>query len=200
MVFSALMSNGGDAEARIWNRDWQFYVGVSFPCLAGLFISNVITSIFRLKKPERITVSIECCYQNVGIATSVALTMFQGPDLAEAMGVPLFYGAVEAIILGLYCLIMWKFGWTKAPSDAPLCHVLTTSYEVIRVEKLGLESIEVALVDDASTSVESMSENEDTLFHYFNLDQTYATPKETSGLVEAEEERLREESNVYTRA
>lgn len=200
VVFSALMSNGGDAEARIWNRDWQFYVGVSFPCLAGLFISNVITSIFRLKKPERITVSIECCYQNVGIATSVALTMFQGPDLAEAMGVPLFYGAVEAIILGLYCLIMWKFGWTKAPSDAPLCHVLTTSYEVIRMEKLELESIEVALVDDASTSVESMSENEDTLFHYFNLDQTYATPKETSGLVEAEEERLREVSNAYTRA
>ncbi len=77
------------------------------------------------------TTSIESCYQNVGIATSVALTMFQEDDLTEAMGVPLFYGLVEAILLVGYCLISWKLNWTKAPSGDPLCKVLSMSYEVI---------------------------------------------------------------------
>jgi len=191
VVFSATMSNTGGGDARIWNRDWKFYVGVALPCVAGLAWANVLTTIFRLKRPERVTVSIECCYQNVGIATSVALTMFDGAALAEAMGVPLYYGFVEAAILGVYCFVAWKFNWTKAPSDAPLCHVLATSYEVLRVEKQELESIEVQLTDD-STSCESMSENEDTIFAYFVKFEDAIVPegrKEPSGLAEIERER-----------
>jgi hypothetical protein len=76
------------------------------------------------------TVSIECCYQNVGIATSVAISMFEGEDRAVAMSVPLFYGIVEAITLGIYCIWAWKKGWTKAPVDDNFCHVITNSYEV----------------------------------------------------------------------
>ncbi len=74
---------------------------------------------------------MECCYQNVGIATSVALTMFEGDELSEAMGVPFFYGVVEAVILGIYCIGAWKLGWTKAPKNASIWKILTTSYEVI---------------------------------------------------------------------
>jgi hypothetical protein len=77
------------------------------------------------------TVSVECCYQNVGIATSVALTMFDGDELSEAMGVPFFYGLMEAVILGIYCIGAWKLGWTKAPRDAPIWKVISTSYEVL---------------------------------------------------------------------
>ena len=72
---------------------------------------------------------MECCYQNVGIATSVALTMFKGPDLAEALGAPLYYGIVEAVVLGLYCVVAWKAGWTKAPADENICVVVSTTYE-----------------------------------------------------------------------
>jgi hypothetical protein len=90
-------------------------------------------------------VSIECCYQNVGIATSVALTMFEGDDLAEAMGAPLFYGTVEAVVLGIYCIGAWKMGWTKAPSDANFCTMISTSYEVLAAEKEHGEAIEVSL-------------------------------------------------------
>lgn len=200
VVFSATMSNTGDGDARIWNRDWKFYVGVALPCVAGLTVSNVLTTMFRLKKPERVTVSIECCYQNVGIATSVALTMFHGAELAEAMGVPLYYGFVEAVILGIYCLVAWKCNWTKAPSDAPICHVLAMSYEVLRVEKQELESIEVQLTDD-NTSCESMSENEDTIFAYFvKFEDAIVSegPKEPSGL--AELERQREEQSKRLRS
>jgi len=191
VVFSATMSNTGGGDTKIWNRDWHFYVGVAFPCVAGLLISNVITTIFRLKRPERVTVSIECCYQNVGIATSVALTMFEGNDLAEAMGVPLYYGLIEAAILGVYCLIAWKCNWTKAPSNAPICHVLGMSYEVLYVEKQGLESVEVQLADD-NASCESLSENEDTFYTYFVKFEDalgVAGAKEPSGLAEFEKQR-----------
>jgi len=203
VVFSATISNSGGGDNKIWERDWKFYVGIALPCLAGLAISNVMTTVFRLKKPERVTVSVECCYQNVGIATSVALTMFdKQEELAEAMGVPLFYGTCEAVILAIYCLIAWKFGWTKAPKDAPLCHVLGMSYEVYVVEKQGLESIEIQLADDSTLSCESYSENEDTIFTYFvKLEDAFNEAveglvegqKEPSGLTELEEERLRAE-------
>lgn len=83
IVFSATMTNTGDTK--IWNRDANFYLAVLIPCVGGVILANLLA--FRLKPPERMTVAIECCYQNVGIATSVALTMFEGEDLSDAMGV-----------------------------------------------------------------------------------------------------------------
>ena len=38
--------------------------------------------------------------------------MFENDDEAQAMGVPLYYGIIEAVVLGLYCLIAWKMNWT----------------------------------------------------------------------------------------
>lgn len=180
------MSNTGDDDFRIWNRDWKFYVGVAFPCLAGLLVANIMTSSFNLNKPERVTVSIECCYQNIGIATSVALTMFDGNQLAEAMGVPLYYGLLEAVILGVYCIWAWKAGWTKAPRNAPLCHVIATSYEVIIAEVHELQAVEVSLKSSSKTDTdaESVSVDGDTLFTYFRLNDIVNTTskKEPSGL------------------
>ena len=71
--------------------------------------------------------------------------MFEGDQLAEAIAVPLYYGLVEAITLGIYCTFAWKIGWTKAPSDESFCKILTSSYEndhkgpVIEVE--GVEVV-----------------------------------------------------------
>lgn len=135
IVFSATMTNTGDADTKIWSREWQFYVGVMIPCLGGLILANVIGLLLNLKAAERVTVSIECAYQNVGIATSLALTMFQGNELNNAMGVPFFYGLMEAVLVGTYCLIAWKAGWTKAPSDAPIWKVISTSYEVLELKE-----------------------------------------------------------------
>lgn len=90
-------------------------------------------------------VAVECCYQNTGIATSVAITMFQGDDLATAVGVPLFYGICEAAILAIYCLGAWKAGWTKAPKDENICVVIATSYEVQEATLADPEAIEVIL-------------------------------------------------------
>ncbi len=62
--------------------------------------------------------------------------MFEDDDLAEAMGVPLFYGFVEAVLLGIYCLLSWKLDWTKAPSTDPFLRVVSVSYEVLSAQEL----------------------------------------------------------------
>lgn len=87
IVFSATVTNTGSSDSRIWARHWTFYVGVALPCLGGLLVSTLLASALQLKYPERVSTAIECSYQNVGIATSLALTMFNGNDLNEAMGV-----------------------------------------------------------------------------------------------------------------
>jgi hypothetical protein len=88
---------------------------------------------------------VECCYQNTGIATSVAAAIFEGDELAVAVGVPLFYGICEAVFLAIYCVVCWKSGWTKAPADEGFCTVITTSYEVKERMQEDTESIEVVL-------------------------------------------------------
>jgi predicted Na+-dependent transporter len=72
VVFSLLLSSfSGDEDAKVWSQHWTFYLGVSLPCLAGLVISIVLSAhIAKLKKPEVVSVGVECCYQNVGIAQS----------------------------------------------------------------------------------------------------------------------------------
>jgi len=149
VMLSGIASNSMDG-AKIWERDAKFYVGVAMPCVVALFISNILSTYSGLKKPERVTSCIECCYQNCGIATSVALSMFKGDDLAEAMGVPFFYGIVEFLLIGTYCLGAWKAGWTKAPPTEPFWKVVTTSYEVLLAEKLAQNrNIEVQLTDSS---------------------------------------------------
>lgn len=163
VIFSAVLSNS-DSDAQIWERPWNFYVGVSAPCIVALILSNFLTTACGLLKPERVTVSIEGCYQNIGIATSVALAMFEGDDLAEAMGVPFFYGVVEAVVLGVYCVGAWKAGWTKAPKHVSLWKAISTSYEVKAVEKVENE---VTIRTDADhdgfyyvQQIDTMPENE----------------------------------------
>ncbi len=71
--------------------------------------------------------------------------MFEGDELAVAVGVPLFYGICEAVFLAIYCITCWKLGWTKAPADENLCKVIFTSYEVKELLESEPESIEVVL-------------------------------------------------------
>jgi predicted Na+-dependent transporter len=167
IIFSATMTNTGGADTKIWSRDWSFYVGVTLPCLGGLVLANIIATAFRLDKPERVTVAIECCYQNVGIATSLALSMFKGNDLNAAMGVPFFYGVMEAVLVGIYCIGAWKAGWTKAPADAPLWKVMFTSYEILEQEFKDVDEVEVA-VSESDEIVQDAHEG-NILTTYFNL-------------------------------
>jgi len=131
--FSVYLSSGsgGESDITFWNMPWTFYIAVSLPCLGGLLLSSILSQVVRLSRPETISIAVECCYQNTGIATSVAVTMYANPDdRAAAVAVPLFYGVIEAVAVGVYCFSAWKLGWTKAPADEKLCVVLSRSYEV----------------------------------------------------------------------
>lgn len=117
------------------------------------------------------TVAVECCYQNVGIATSLALTMFDGDDLNDAMGVPFFYGVTEMVFVGAYCFGAWKAGWTKAPANAPFWKVLVTSYEVLVAEGKDLSEIEISYRESDDIPADEKSEDGRVLTHYYNASQ-----------------------------
>jgi len=128
-IFSAVVSSLSDAQ--IWTKPTAFYVGVCLPMVAGLLIATTISLLIKLKKPQVISVGIECSYQNVGIATSAAVTMWSNPtDRGHAICVPMLYGVVEGLAAFIYCFICWKLNWTKAPRDEKFCQMLVTSYEV----------------------------------------------------------------------
>ena len=131
IIFSIVLSSlSGKSEAQIWGQPWAFYVGVTAPCLLGLFFATVCALVARLRKPEVVSVGVECSYQNVGIASSAVIAMFDDPiDRGQALCVPLFYGVMEAVVIGTYCVICWKVGWTKAPKDVSFCKMITTAYE-----------------------------------------------------------------------
>jgi predicted Na+-dependent transporter len=149
LITLSVTVSSSDHKAAVWDQDASFYIGVALPAFFGLGIATYLSSRCQLDKPERVAVSVEACYQNTGIATSVALTMFQSEeDLATAIGVPLYYGIVEAVMLACFCLICWKMGWTKAPASDNLCKVISNSYEVEETRETEQEvSIEVVLGD-----------------------------------------------------
>jgi predicted Na+-dependent transporter len=136
VTYSALVSSSSEND-KLWSQDAKFYFAIMAPALIGVSVATWLASKCNLEKPERVAVAVEACYQNTGIATSVAIAMFSGADQAKAVSVPLFYGVCEMVILACYCLCCWKIGWTKAPADENICTVITTSYEV---EKANLES------------------------------------------------------------
>lgn len=191
IVFSATVTNTGDADSRIWSRHWTFYVATIAPCLFGLIIASALASLLNLRKPERMTVAVECCYQNVGIATSLALTMFEGNDLNKAMGVPFFYGLCEAFFVGSYCFGCWKAGWSKAPADASIWNILYVSYEVLEVEMREINEIEVSMSESSDGSGAKPPEKSEgnVLMTYFDMmeskDIPASIPKAPSGHVSA---------------
>lgn len=156
VIFSALLSSlSDDKNAQIYGQPWSFYVGVSMPCVVGLFIATIFSVISKLQRPEVVTVGVECCYQNVGIATSAVVSMFSDPvKRGQALCVPLFYGLVEAFVLGLYCTIAWKCGWTKAPRDDKFCVMIMATYEV-EDDEIDSRLDEEALRNEESESDES---------------------------------------------
>ena len=65
---------------------------------------------------------------------SLVQNIFDPEERAQALAVPLFYGAVEAFVIMIYCIWAWKAGWTKASSKDSICKVIGKSYEVDELE------------------------------------------------------------------
>lgn len=98
----------------------------------GVICAFLISSIpcFRLVGPERTAVSIECCYQNVAIAQTVAFGLDW--DVERAIKVPVFYAVVEVLFLGIFVLICWQMNWTYAPRTDNFCKVIRNDYQGVQ--------------------------------------------------------------------
>ena len=63
--------------------------------------------------------------------------------MREAMRVILVYGVLEAVSIGLYLLVFWRLGWTKAPQNENCFTMIAKSYEEELVrEKDGIDNSE----------------------------------------------------------
>jgi predicted Na+-dependent transporter len=127
LVFSYLAP---EERVNIFGRSLIFYLATPMPIVLGLIASVVIASLFKLEKPERVTVSIECCYQNTSIAIASGLAFFKtDEDIRNALGVPFFYTGMQTLVVGLFALISWKTGWTKCPSDVSFIKMVLGNYQ-----------------------------------------------------------------------
>lgn len=79
-----------------------------------------------------------------------------------AVGVPFFYGCVEFLLIGMYCLVAWKAGWTKAPPTEPFWKVVTVNYEVLLAEKMVKErsNIEIQLSESCEDGYKNEQDTE----------------------------------------
>lgn len=93
IIFSTVLSFVGGEENQptptdvATGEDGIRYVAIFIPCLVGLVAATALATLLKLSRPERLTTAVECCYQNTGIATSAALSLFSGDELKEAMRV-----------------------------------------------------------------------------------------------------------------
>ena len=192
VVLSGIFSTAGDTSAKPWNQNWSFYVGVGFPCIIGLAIANIIAKFANLTKPEIVTLSVECSYQNTAIATTSVLAMFNDREkVAQAMAVPLFYGLMEMSAIGLYCLAAWKLGWTKAPKEENICIVMAESYEVKERDITALCDMNEKKKDSHRDRLDTLKSDGDVTGYQANNKNSSKINKATSSTASERSKRSR---------
>lgn len=129
IAISTVFSSQSDP---IWNRDSTFYMATALPCLGALLVSSFFAFMLNLKKTESVAVVIETAYQNVGLATSIAVGTFDDDATASvALGVPLFYGVLEAVLIALLCVVAHYLGWSYAPPGTSLWKAVVGNFQPV---------------------------------------------------------------------
>ena len=118
-----------DNSEPLWSRGWQFYAATAVPCLVGLLSSLLFSRLAGLPRPQSLSVCIETCYQNTGIALAVALSMFSGADASLAAGLPVFYQMCQMAFIIVTSLILFKFGWTYAPPGTSIIQAAVKKWQ-----------------------------------------------------------------------
>mmetsp|Transcript_13934 Transcript_13934/g.37431 ORF Transcript_13934/g.37431 Transcript_13934/m.37431 type:complete len:773 (-) Transcript_13934:1507-3825(-) len=118
----------------LWDHTPLFYVAVALPCILGMLLSFCMSIALGINKPSAVAITIEVCYQNTGIALTVALSTFEGDDASIAAGVPLFYSAVQLVLIALFALVSWRLGWTYSPPSESVAKCIGGNYQPLDVE------------------------------------------------------------------
>jgi len=127
MVFGALANTSSSSP--LWSHSYDWYLALCLPVLGGLSLAMAAAKCVRLANPQAVAVAIECCYQNTGLALTIALSAMRPEDVGEASGVPIAYGLVELTVIPLFALAAWRLGWTYAPRHENICVVLAGNYQ-----------------------------------------------------------------------
>ena len=128
MIFGALAN--GSSHDPVWENSYAWFAAVCLPVFVGLLGALVVARlVVRLPDPQSVAVAIECCYQNTGLALTIALSAMRPEDVGEAAGVPLVYGLCELVTIPLFAITAWRLGWTYAPKEENLCKVLVGNYQ-----------------------------------------------------------------------
>lgn len=107
-----------------------WWLAVAAPCILGLLIAFTIAKCLRCSDPEAVAICIECCYQNTSLAFTIAVSIFPTPaQSARALLVPIYYGVVEIVLIGIFVLIAWRLSWTYAPKDVGLFKCIVGNYQ-----------------------------------------------------------------------
>jgi len=133
MMAVGAMANGSSHDP-LWDNPMSWFVAITLPVAGGLTIAMIAAKLVRLPSPEAVAVAIECCYQNTGLALTIALSAMSTADIGEASGVPLFYGIIEILVIPLFALTAWRVGWTYASPTENICVVLVGNYQPSAVE------------------------------------------------------------------
>mmetsp|Transcript_177 Transcript_177/g.564 ORF Transcript_177/g.564 Transcript_177/m.564 type:complete len:354 (+) Transcript_177:71-1132(+) len=115
----------------LWSRPSKLYFAMAFPALLAFPLSFSLASlpIVRLTRPQRVAVGVECIFQNVGIAISIAISMYDEETVGQAIFAPLWYGVSQSVLMPMQLLVLWKLGFTYAPPSASLWRVVTQSWQ-----------------------------------------------------------------------
>lgn len=91
---------------------------VIFP-LVGAGLALGVSTLCELKPSSTATIMIETSLQNVPLAMGILMASISDrKDQAEALGVPLVYGAIGNMVTLIYCVVLYKRGWSNAdPKD-----------------------------------------------------------------------------------
>lgn len=128
----SIFVSGHKSRTPVWEEPLSLHLAIITPIVMAILLTVCVTSlpVFDLKKPERVAVVIEACYQNPGLATSIVLGMFSGRDGGDAVAVPILYGIYEALLLGVFCLWAHFFNWTFVdPKNVSLMVALKGNYQ-----------------------------------------------------------------------
>ena len=127
MVVGALTN--GRSRQPVWTNEASWFAAISVPVIGGLSIAMLIAVAVRLPRPQAVAVAIECCYQNTGLALTIALSAMDAADVGRASGVPLLYGLVEIAVIPVFALAAWRLGWTYAPKSENCVVALVGNYQ-----------------------------------------------------------------------
>jgi predicted Na+-dependent transporter len=169
ILFTSLAPEGG--RITLNGREPIFYYGTIMPIIIGLISAIIISSLFKLKKPERVTVAVECVYQNTGIAMTSVLALF--PDLEQqqrALAVPFWYTGMQTCFVGVYCLSAWKMGWTKAPANENIIKVILQSYEVNEEISDDEDAAQIVPESVNDLELETNAEPDDRVRPHYSVD------------------------------